>query len=508
MATKSVIEIDILDDKFKAFQTAFEKYQKALKGMPADWQKVNSNLNSMESTQKKLNKSLTDGSRALKDAAFYSGTVARNLASSALSVAKWVALGATATGFGLGGLAGAASDYRRRAQGLGVGTGDIRAANSTLGRYIAPEAALGNIADIKSDLSRQQILGRLGGQAGQSPAEMLPSVIRNVIQQFKQGGGTSQYAEAMGLTQVFTMEELRRLSSLTTKELEATISDYEKARKSLAVTDENSRQWQNFWYTLKESGNKLETSFLNNLVILTPKLQELSKVVVEAIDGFLKSKELQEALTDFTRYLDSPEGKQAISNFFQGIGMVADFIFKAFGAVPEVARGLGIAGNAIRGGGSADPQMQAVQSFMQWGLTQNQATGLVANLMGESGLNPGAVGDGGKAFGIAQWHPDRQAEFEAKFGHSIKSSTFGEQLEFVKLELMDKEGKALQALRKANTVSEAVAAGLEYERPNPANRATDFEKRMNFAKGIQVKINNNTGGNAVATANALPGASQ
>jgi len=26
--------------------------------MPADWQKVNSNLNSMESTQKKLNKSL------------------------------------------------------------------------------------------------------------------------------------------------------------------------------------------------------------------------------------------------------------------------------------------------------------------------------------------------------------------------------------------------------------------------------------------------------------------
>lgn len=506
MATKSVIEIDILDDKFKAFQAAFEKYQKALKAMPADWNRVNSNLNSVESTQRKINKSLADGSRALKDAAFYSGTVARNLASSAVSVAKWVALGAVGGGFGVGGLAASASDYRRRAQGLGVATGDIRAANATLGRYIAPEAALGNIADIQSDLSRQQILGRLGGQAGQTPAEMLPTIIRNVIQQFKAGGKTSQYAEAMGLTQVFSLEELRRLSSLTTKELEATISDFEKARKTLAVSDENNRQWQNFWYQLKESGQKLETSFLNNLVMLTPKLQELSKVVVEAIDGFLKSKELQDALTDFTKYLDSPEGKQAISNFFQGIGMVADFIFKTFGAVPEVARGLGIAGRAIRGGG--DPQMEAVNSFMQWGLTQNQATGLVANLMGESGLNPGAVGDGGKAFGIAQWHPDRQADFKAKFGHDIKTSTFAEQLEFVKFELMDKEAKALQALRKANTVSEAVAAGLEYERPNPANRANDLEKRMNFAKGIQVKINNNTGGNAIATANALPGATQ
>ena len=499
MATKSVIEIDILDDKFKAFQAAFEKYQKALKSMPADWQKMNSNLNSMESTQKKLNKSLTDGNKALKEAAFYSGIVAKNLASGALSAGKWLALGAIGLGASAGVLAGQASDYRKRAQGIGSTTGSLRAAEASFGRYINPESTLGNIADIKSDLSRQQILGRLGGAANQSPAEMLPNIIRNAVQQFKQGGNTSQYAEAMGLTQVFSLEELRRLSSLTSKELEDTIKEFQSTRKKLEVSDADSKAVQDFYVNLKIAGQQLEVSLIKVLAPLSTHFSELSKIIGD---------ELSKSITELANFLNSPDGKQALVNFFEGIKMISEFIFKTFGAIPEVKRGLGIAGSAIFGGGNKDPEMQAVNSFMQWGLTQNQATGLVANLMGESKLNPGAVGDDGKAFGIAQWHPDRQADFESKFGHSIKSSTFGEQLEFVKLELMDKEGKALQALRKANTVSEAVNAGLEYERPNVANRATDYEKRMNFAKGIEVKISNNTGNNAVATANALPGASQ
>jgi len=170
MATKSVIEIDVLDEKFKAFQQAFEKYQKAVKGMPADWQKVNDTLNNIDASQKKMNKSLSDNSKALRDAAYQTGVIAKNMASSAISIAKWVALGAIGSGFGLGGIAASANDYRRKAQGLGISTGDLRGANVTLSRYINPESTLGNIADIKSDLARQQILGRLGGGANQSPA--------------------------------------------------------------------------------------------------------------------------------------------------------------------------------------------------------------------------------------------------------------------------------------------------------------------------------------------------
>jgi 3-methyladenine DNA glycosylase Tag len=497
MATKSVIEIDILDDKFKSFQAAFEKYQKAVKGMPTDWQKVNTTLNNIDASQKKMNKSLSDNSKALKDVAFQTGVIAKNLASSAISIAKWVALGAIGSGFGLGGIAASANDYRRKAQGLGISTGDLRGANVTLSRYINPESTLGNIADIKSDLARQQILGRLGGGANQSPAEMLPNLLRNAVSQFKQGGQTQQYAEAMGLTQVFTLEELRRLASLSEKELSDTITDYERIRNRLKVTDADSKAVQDFYVNLKLAGQEIETTLIKAIAPLSGQFSEISKVITE---------QLTQSITEFANYLSSPEGKQALTDFFEGIKIVADFIFTSFGKVSDVKRGLTIAGNNIFRGGN--DTKSAMQYFIDQGLSKNQATGLVANLYAESGLNPNITGDNGKAYGIAQWHPDRQAEFAKVFGHDIRKSTMQEQLDFITYELTHKESAALTQLQKSSTVGEAVKAGLSYERPDPSKYDANFSKRMEIASKIEVKVNNNTGGNAVATANALPGANQ
>lgn len=497
MATKSVIEIDILDDKFKSFQAAFEKYQKAVKGMPTDWQKVNTTLNNIDASQKKMNKSLSDNSKALKDVAFQTGVIAKNLASSAISIAKWVALGAIGSGFGLGGIAASANDYRRKAQGLGISTGDLRGANVTLSRYINPESTLGNIADIKSDLARQQILGRLGGGANQSPAEMLPNLLRNAVSQFKQGGQTQQYAEAMGLTQVFTLEELRRLASLSEKELSDTITDYERIRNRLKVTDADSKTVQDFYVNLKLAGQEIETTLIKAIAPLSGQFSEISKVITE---------QLTQSITEFANYLSSPEGKQALTDFFEGIKIVADFIFTSFGKVSDVKRGLTIAGNNIFRGGN--DTKSAMQYFIDQGLSKNQATGLVANLYAESGLNPNITGDNGKAYGIAQWHPDRQAEFAKVFGHDIRKSTMQEQLDFITYELTHKESAALTQLQKSSTVGEAVKAGLSYERPDPSKYDANFSKRMEIASKIEVKVNNNTGGNAVATANALPGANQ
>lgn len=497
MATKSVIEIDILDDKFKSFQQAFEKYQKAVKGMPADWQKVNTTLNNIDASQKKMNKSLSDNSKALKDVAFQTGVIAKNLASSAISIAKWVALGAIGSGFGLGGIAASANDYRRKAQGLGISTGDLRGANVTLSRYINPESTLGNIADIKADLTRQQILGRLGGGANQSPAEMLPNLLRNAVSQFKQGGQTQQYAEAMGLTQVFTLEELRRLASLSEKELSDTIADYERIRNRLKVTDADSKAVQDFYVNLKLAGQEIETTLIKAIAPLSGQFSEISKVITE---------QLTQSITEFANYLSSPEGKQALTDFFEGIKMIAEFIFTTFGKVSDVKRGLTIAGNNIFRGGN--DTKSAMQYFIDQGLSKNQATGLVANLYAESGLNPNITGDNGKAYGIAQWHPDRQAEFAKVFGHDIRKSTMQEQLDFITYELTHKESAALTQLQKSSTVGEAVKAGLSYERPDPSKYDANFSKRMEIASKIEVKVNNNTGGNAVATANALPGANQ
>ncbi|MCI0152198.1 phage tail tape measure protein [Paraburkholderia sediminicola] len=77
----------------------------------------------------------------------------------------------------------------------------------------------------------------------------------------------------------------------------------------------------------------------------------------------------------------------------------------------------------------------AVASLMKMGWSKEQAAGLAANLNFESGLRPNIVGDSGAAYGIGQWHADRQAEFKRAFGHDMRGSTLDEQLQFVHYEL-------------------------------------------------------------------------
>jgi hypothetical protein len=95
--------------------------------------------------------------------------------------------------------------------------------------------------------------------------------------------------------------------------------------------------------------------------------------------------------------------------------------------------------------------------FMSKGWTKEQAAGIVGNLQQESGpnLKINLPGDNGQAYGIAQWHPDRQKIFESVYGKSIRDSTFPEQLAFVDYELNHNESSAGRMLRNSSTAGEA-----------------------------------------------------
>lgn len=109
---------------------------------------------------------------------------------------------------------------------------------------------------------------------------------------------------------------------------------------------------------------------------------------------------------------------------------------------------------------------EAYDYFRSQGYSAAQSAGIIGNLAGESNLNTRAVGDGGKAYGIAQWRPDRQANFAKQFGKSIRNSTFGEQLRFVQWELQNTESKARSALLKATDINSATRVFMKtYERP-------------------------------------------
>jgi len=132
--------------------------------------------------------------------------------------------------------------------------------------------------------------------------------------------------------------------------------------------------------------------------------------------------------------------------------------------------------------GSSDKD--AMSFFQKKGWTKEQAAGLVANLKKESGLNPSAVGDSGKAYGIGQWHSDRQTEFQKLFGHSIFGSSIDEQLAFMQYELTQgNERGAGNRLRATTSANEAGAVvSRYYERP--ANVLSEMAARGDLANSL------------------------
>lgn len=143
----------------------------------------------------------------------------------------------------------------------------------------------------------------------------------------------------------------------------------------------------------------------------------------------------------------------------------------------------GAATNSPTGAGATGNAARAMSFFTQRGLTPAQAAGLVGNLQAESGanLNPAAVGDGGRAMGIAQWHPDRRANFQRAVGKPFERSTFDDQLRFIWWEFNNTERAAFARLRRARTAEEAAAiVDQYYERSSGAHR----QRRIAYARAL------------------------
>ncbi|QYY30235.1 hypothetical protein K2O51_22960 [Cupriavidus pinatubonensis] len=165
----------------------------------------------------------------------------------------------------------------------------------------------------------------------------------------------------------------------------------------------------------------------------------------------------------------------------------------------RAAAGQRPAGNSD-GAGGPRPQagkqaaFDAVAFFQRMGWNHEQAAGIVANLRHESGLNPSAVGDSGKAYGVAQWHPDRQANFKAWSGKDIRDSSLMEQLQFVNYELTQgaerRAGQLLRAAQNAQQSGEIVSR--YYERPAQAD--AEAARRGATAVDLQQQTNINVYG--------------
>lgn len=137
---------------------------------------------------------------------------------------------------------------------------------------------------------------------------------------------------------------------------------------------------------------------------------------------------------------------------------------------------------------------EIVKRLESFGWTQEQASGIAANIYRESGYRADVVGDNGAAYGLGQWHKDRQDAFRKRFGTDIRNSTLDQQLQFIDYELRQgSEKRAGAALAQATTAAQAgdVVSRL-YERPADAD--SEASRRAADAVAVSQSVSQTTSG--------------
>lgn len=115
--------------------------------------------------------------------------------------------------------------------------------------------------------------------------------------------------------------------------------------------------------------------------------------------------------------------------------------------------------NIFAKGGQMKRARQAVDYFVNKGLTREQASGLVGNLMRESNMISNATNPNSGAYGLGQWLGNRKTRLFRRYGYH---PTFEQQLDYIWDELNTSHRRGLQMLRASKTVNDATRNAFGY----------------------------------------------
>ncbi|EFR3190993.1 hypothetical protein H1427_005145 [Salmonella enterica] len=391
MAAKSIVEIDVQDEKFQSFLEKFNEYQKALSELPGQWRgavhglgeaaketervrdgtegitkafadgvaalasvndgldRLNGNLEKATKTQTEFNRKSGGARNFLNKASKDAKSLAGHIKDATTSLLSWgTVLGlfsglAGAGGlWGLNHLAGNASAQRFTAMGLGTTAGGLNSTAVDFQKALGnPVGTLGAIRDAQLDLSKRWQFRAMGvDNPDRDPAELLPEMIKAARDIFVRNGSTQQGAEAYGLTNYFTLDDLNRFKKMSDEEIDAMAKQAQQDTRRLQLTDQQLRQWQDFNIQLDRSKVSIGNTFIRGLAPLAPELGKLSDAFSGAIETVLKSPELgkwidglSDGIRRFGNYLASPEFQKDVEAFISGverlgrvIGKVIDWI--------------------------------------------------------------------------------------------------------------------------------------------------------------------------------------
>ena len=336
MAKRSIIDIDVNDEKFKEFLKIFHEYRESLEEMPEAWKKLGE---AMGGTGSSFNKSATATMKVLQESAmniagmadslhkavkaqeqFYhattvsnsgmnrlvrsSSTLGKTLFSIGKELFKLASIGAIGGAVGMFGLGDSAYRRQREARGLGLSTGQISAFKTYMAPYVEPGDLLNRAANARNDITKWWALSAMGipiGKAQHENAEQLSfDLINQARKIWKQGPQTLQYAEARGLTAMgFSLDDLRRLANTPGSQLRSAEANAMRSAGAMGFSSKVGDEYTRMIVTLRKAGVVIESVLIKGLAPLAKPLSDMAI-------AFSK---------DFAAWVGSSDAKKTIANF-------------------------------------------------------------------------------------------------------------------------------------------------------------------------------------------------
>jgi hypothetical protein len=557
MAIKSVLSIDVNDASFRQFKRLFDQYQTTLRTMPGAWKAVNAQIDGSRASFSKLVDKMVAANVQAQLAAkaqeradhLTRGTAERwtSIARSTMSFAssirdmttsviKMAGITGIVTGLvGAGGLWGidrmalSAAGTRRSSMGLGLGFGEQRAFTSNFSRLVDPEAFLSGVAGAKMDVTRR--VGLLG--AGLSPTEMASDTAQTAVallrrlKQIADATDPAMFAQVIQgrrLEQFVTPEDLQRLRATSPAEFEQLTRQYGLRQGTAGVPPNVAKAWQDFTTQMSNAGNSIEATFIKGLAPLAPGLVKMSEGIESVIRAFLNSPTLErwistldQGLEKLAGYIGTDEFAQKIDRFVKSIGDMADAVRDAVPTVKTVAsvgRATADVGRGLYGGLVTVPGAM-VRGFRDMFMGYNE--GAIARRFGSNTIsvdqamqvirqreNSGDTAESPKhARGRYQIKPGtaRQYGFDPD---RLFDPAYNEQVaRTIVTDLARRYHGNLSEIMAGYNAGPGRADIFRNAGDSPNVLPRETQRYISGTREVTVRIDNNTGGNAAVSVNAL-----
>ena len=572
MSVKPIVEIEIKDGNYQKFAAQFKEFQESLAKTPRTWEQATKAMDGSVESYKELvelaksrllqTRLIGEAEKEAADAidrpakeradqlkrqteevkrqqaawasmAKSAESMASGVAKATISLVRWAGLTGVISGLlGAGGLYGidrlaiSAGNARRSGLGLGVTPGEQSAFGANFGRVVSSDAVLNGVNEALTDPRKSVPFYALGlnYQAEQQKGTYGASVdVLAAIKKLADATPTNRAGttyEARRLSDLgISLEDFLRIKNTPANELAQYAEKANLDKRTLDLTREQQRAWQDLQVTLNVAGRTLEKDLIVGLTTLTGPISKLSGTFTNLINHLLEKDgplskfidEFADGLAALDKKIGDPEFVKNVENFVIGVGAMAKaalnvaavfgkvlgnqtatsevagagagaFIGAGVGSVvPVVGTGLGAAIGGAAGfvGGGLISQSfknnvktkklagEAYDYFVAQGWSPAQASGIIANIYAESSFNPNAGAPSAAQqkygvqeghFGLGQWDAKRRADFEKLYHHRIESASFQEQLAFYQWELTHTEKSAGDKLRSIGNTPGAAAA--------------------------------------------------